>query len=138
MATMSEQVVFTRDQIVAKFVELRDEIDAKEAAHKAEIAKLKERQGVIENYLLSDMVQKGETSFSTSAGTAFIKTSEYLKVADKSTFVEFVKQQDDLNFLTVSASKTHCLEYKENTGHLPPGLNYTAVKEVQIRRGKSK
>jgi len=129
---------YTRDDIVAKYVELRDLKKSKEDAHKAEIAEINKRLDVIEGFLLSDMSSKGETSFTTSSGTAYIKTNEYLKVADKEVFMAWVKEQDDLNFLTVAASKTHVLEFKENTGHLPPGLNYTASKEVGIRRGKSK
>lgn len=135
---MSEQQGWTRDQIVARYVELRDLKKTKEDAHKAEIAVINKNLDVIEGYLLSDMSSKGETSFSTPSGTAFIKLNEYLKVADKEVFLAWVKEQGDLNFLTVSASKTNCIEYKENTGNLPPGLNYTASKEVGIRRGKSK
>ena len=135
---MTEQVQYTRDTIVARFIEIRDLIKSKDDAHKAEIAELKRRQDVIESYLLQDMMNHGETAFSTTSGTAFIKLSEFVRVADKEVFLEFVKQQDDLNFLTVSASKTHCMEFKDNTGNLPPGLSYTATKEVQIRRGKSK
>jgi len=134
---MTEQV-WDRNSIVKRYVEIRDLIKAKEDAHKAELAGLKQKLDVIEAFLLSEMSAHGETSFSTEAGTAYVKTSEYLKVADKQVFMEFVKEQGDLAFLTVSASKTQCLEYKENTGHLPPGLNYTAVKEIGIRRGKSK
>ena len=134
---MTDQV-WDRNSIVKRYVEIRDLIKTKEDAHKAEIAGLKRNLEVIEAYLLQDMSAHGENSFSTEAGTAYIKTSEYLKVADKQVFLEFVKEQGDLTFMTVSASKTQCLEFKENTGHLPPGLNYTAVKEIGIRRGKSK
>lgn len=132
------QTTYGRDEIVARYVEIRDAIKVKEDVHKAEIAEMKKNLDIIEAYLLQIMVASGETSFSTTAGTAFIKTSEYVRVADKEVFLEFVKQQNDLNFLTVSASKTHCLEFKDNSGSLPPGLNYSAVKEIGIRRGKSK
>ncbi len=135
---MSEQKVWDRNSIVARYVEIRDAIKAKEDAHKAEIAEEKRKLEVIEAFLLQDMQAHGETSFSTTAGTAYVKTNEYLKVADKEVFMNWVKEQGDLNFLTVSASKTQCLEFKENTGNLPPGLNYTAVKEIGVRRGKSK
>jgi len=135
---MTEATVFTRDDIVSKYVSIRDLKKQKEDAHKAEMAELNNRLGVIEGYLLADMKARGENSFSTPSGTAFIKHSEWLKVADKEVFLAWVKQQGDLSFLTVSASKTQCLEFKENTGSLPPGLNYSASLEVGIRRGKSK
>lgn len=134
---MTEKV-WDRNSIVGRYVEIRDLIKAKEDAHKAEIAELKKKLDVIEAFLLQDMSAHGETAFSTDSGTAYVKTSEYVKVADKEVYLEFVRQQNDLNFLTVSANKTHVFEYRENTGQLPPGLNYTAVKEIGIRRGKSK
>ena len=130
--------VYTRDAIVAKYVEIRDLKKSKEDAHKAEIAEINRRLEVIEGYLLADMRQKGETSFSTPSGTAFVKTNEYIKVADKEVFLAWVKEQGDLNFLTVAAAKTQVLEYKNDTGILPPGLNYVANTEIGVRRGKSK
>jgi len=133
---MSEQ--YTRDAIVAKYVEIRDLKKVKEDAHKAEIAELNKRLEVIEGYLLSDMREKGETSFSTPSGTAFVKTNEFVRVADKEVFLAWVKEQGDLNFLTVACNKSNVLEWKDNTGTLPPGLNYSASTEVGIRRGKSK
>lgn len=131
-------MTWDRNSIVARYVEIRDAIKVKEDAHKAELAEMKRKLDVIEAYLLQDMNNHGETSFSTESGTAYVKTNEYLKVADKETFLAWVREQGDLAFLTVSASKTNCLEYRDNTGNLPPGLNYTAVKEIGIRRGKSK
>jgi len=135
---MTDAVSYTRDDIVSKYVQIRDEKKLKEDGHKAEMAELNKRLDVIEGYLLADMRARGENSFSTPSGTAFIKHNEWIKVADKEVFLAWVKESGDLNFLTVSASKTNCLEYKENTGVLPPGLNYSASLEVGIRRGKSK
>lgn len=132
------QMTYGRDEIVARYVEIRDAIKAKEDVHKAEIAEMKKNLDVIENYLLNEMQSHGETSFSTTAGTAFIKEVTQVSVADKEVYLQFVRQQDDLTFLTVTANKTHVTEWLENTGTIPPGLNYFKRKEIGIRRGKSK
>ena len=135
---MTDAVIYTRDDIVSKYVQIRDEKTLKRDCHKAKMADLSKRLDIIEGYLLADMRARGENSFSTPSGTAFIKRNEWITVADKEVFLAWVRESGDLNFLTVSASKTNCLEHKENTGVLPPGLNCSASLEVGIRRGKSK
>jgi hypothetical protein len=134
---MTEQVQYSYDEIVAKYLEIRDAKKVLEDKHKAEIAEYDRRLTVIEGYLLNQLNESGVESMRTKAGTCYKHVQTSVKVADKDVFRTFVETSGDLSLMTVSANKTRVLEVLEETGELVPGLNMTRVTTVGIRKGKS-
>lgn len=135
---MSEQAATAPnvEAIIAKYIELRDAIDAAKAAYESKVAGFKQAQEGIEAYLMGLANTTGQTSFGCAAGTAFVTTQNSCSVANKEEFVSFVREKDAWPLLNVAANKTNVKEYLDAHNELPPGVNWTSMKVIQIRRGK--
>ena len=138
-STMTDQAAEAPnvEAIIAKYIDLRDAIDAAKAAYNAKVAGLKQAQEGIEAYLMGLANQTGQTSFGCAGvGTAFITTENSCTVANKEAFMSFVREQDAWPLLDVKANKTNTKQYLDAHNELPPGVNWTSMKVIQIRRGK--
>lgn len=133
---MSDQS-YTYDQIVEKYLEIRQAKKAVEDRFKAELADYDKRMSVIEGYLLNQLNESGMESMRTKAGTCYKHVKTSVSVADKEVFRKYVEEQGDLSLMTISANKTRVIEILEETNELPPGLNMTRVVTVGIRKGNS-
>ena len=132
---MTDQTVNV-ESIIAKYIELRDAEDKAKADYNAIVAPLKAAREGLEAYLMKLANDTGQTSFGCGAGTAFITTETHCGVADWNAVLEFVQAEGLWNMLTKSVSKTVVKEYLDAHEQLPPGINWTAMKAIQIRRGK--
>lgn len=126
----------TIDKVVEAFVETRDTIKAREAELEESLKALKELQAKREDWLLGELNRAGAQNIKTPHGTCYIALKESVTVADWDTALQWVKENDKYEFLEKRISKTAVIELmgdkKENPP--PPGVNYTAVRTVNIRR----
>lgn len=122
------------DSLVKKYVELRDAIDAVNAEAKKRVTVLEEAQEVIASVLMKLAKEQGVTSFKTESGTAFIATKDHAGVADWPRVLEFIEQNKAWNLLNKAVNKTAVKEYISQHETPPPGVNYTVVQEIQVRR----
>lgn len=126
----------TTDTVIEAYVNRRNEIKALED----QISELKAYQTKCEEYLLRQLEEAGETSKKTKHGTVYTLVKESVTVADKDTFFNWVRDNDSWHFMEVRSSKAEVLSAmgdREESGRPnppPPGLNYTAVKAVGIRK----
>jgi hypothetical protein len=135
---MSEQARPDIEAIITKYLELRDAVEAINAKAKADAAVLKEAMSGIEAYMMKQAIETGQTNFGVKGvGTAFITTETHCSVADWNAVVEFAKANNMWDLLTKGVSKTVVAQYLEKTEQLPPGVNWSAHKVIQIRRGKA-
>lgn len=123
--------------IIDKYIELRDAVDAINADAKARCAEMKKAMEGIESYMMKLSNETGQTNFGSEAGTAFLTTETHCSVADFQQVIKFAADNDMWNILTKGVSKTVVAEYLDKNGALPPGVNWSAHKVIQIRR-KSK
>lgn len=141
MSAVLEQVEspqFQVDNVIAKYLELRDKVDQIEGAAKAQTEGLKAQMKIIEGWLHQQMQKIGTDQFKVKGvGTAFTKTSDFCSVADWNTVLDFVRQNEAWHLLTKGVTKTAVVEFiDQNDGVPPPGVNYGTKLEVQIRRSK--
>ena len=120
--------------LVERYIQLRDHITAREAAHKAEIAKFKEAQARIEKHLLAHLNTTGASSVSTAHGTFFKAERSSATVADWALALDYIKSNDLWNMLDKRVNKTAVKEFLEEHGDLPPGVDLRRELVVQIRR----
>jgi hypothetical protein len=124
------------DDLVSRYIALRD----KKAEHKAEydgkVAKVDELLRRVEGVLLKHFQDTGVESVRTESGTAYTSTRTSAKVADWDSFIGFVRESDSWDMLEHRCAKTVVEEYKNENGDLPPGLNWTSEVTVGIRRSK--
>jgi len=140
----------TKDVIIGKYVQLRDEIKEVSERHAAELAPLNSQMERIEAYLLASLTQDGVDSYKTSAGTAYKSTTlstrmdnkeEFLRVAladvavTTKTPVDLVVQKVmACPLLDIRVAKAGVKEFMEASGYAVPGVAVESMVKVNIRR----
>ena len=126
----------TVDEVVAKYVATRDLIAEKTKALEAELAELKDFQKKREAWLLGKMDASGVESMRTHHGTCFVDWKDSVSVADADAFMGWVHEDWDgrRTFLTNAANKTAVKQRLSENEPPPPGVSYTKIKDVKIRR----
>lgn len=123
------------DQIIAKYIELRDRKAQLKAEFDAKLAPIQEAMDKAEAFILAKMDETGVSSFRTEAGTAYVSTRTSASIADRDLFREFLRNQEDpYVFLDMRANKTAIEEYATQTQDLPPGINWRVERQVGFRR----
>lgn len=140
MNDMTPPPTISRDQLIAKYIAMRDKVDAlyKDADTQAE--PYKQGMAVIEGVLTADLLalspdDEGKRSISTESGTVFRQKWTSAKVEDREAFLQFVFNTTSEQFLTNHVSKEAVIEYMDEHNQAPPpGIKYEAGWKTLIRR----
>ena len=126
----------TVDQVVAKYVETREELKRRQAELDEQLKPLKEFQAKREQWLMGELNKMGAKNVSTPHGTVYQTTTESVTMADWDSFFNYVQETKQFNLLTHAVSKTAALEImgEERQNALPPGINYVAIRTVNVRK----
>lgn len=123
------------DNIVERYVTLRDRKAELKKAYEASVEELDKGMDKIENFLLKQLQEMGTEAFKTAHGTAYVTTKTSATIRDWDEFKGFLSDQPDpFYFLDRKANKTAVEEYSKEHNDLPAGINWTAIKAVNIRR----
>jgi hypothetical protein len=121
-------------EAVKLYVKLRDEAAEKKRLYQEEADKIKAKMDRIEAALLVAMDATGMESVKVDGGTAYVTTQVSATVADRETFLNFCKENDEWPLMDIRASKTAITQYKSVKNDLPPGINWRAERVVNFRR----
>jgi len=129
---------FTMEQVVQKYIELRDEVDAIEADCAQRTAAAKDTMKKLEAWVQHQINTTGVTSFKTPAGTAFQDVLKSCKVSNWDATLDFVRENEMWHLLTKGVSKTAIEEFMKSQpeGTPPPGCDWTEIRAVKFRRSK--
>lgn len=122
------------DTIIGKYIELRNEKQTKEAAHKAETKKIDEKLKKLEAWLHLKMSADGVKAFNTDSGTAYTTTVEQATVSDMNALLEFIKKNEAWHLLEKRVSKTGVRELLDADEPIPPGVNWYVTTAINIRK----
>lgn len=122
------------DEIVAKYLELRDKKKVYKDEYDAKVAELDTAMDRIEAYMLKQMGEQGLENLPTSAGTAYKSIRTSATVADWDSFLNFVKSNEAWSMLERRAAKAAVDEFVTANGDLPPGININRAVVCNIRR----
>jgi hypothetical protein len=122
------------NDLVAKYIELRDKKYELKHKYEYQAAQLDETLNKIEAKLLEVFDKLGMDSVKTEFGTAYSSTRSTASVADPETFMSFVIENAEWSLLEKRAAKLAVEQYKDANGDLPPGINYRAERVVNIKR----
>jgi len=121
------------DKAIEKYIEKRDELDAKRKEFKEFEKHFKGKLDELAMYIGS--VMGDVESVKTKHGTAFRATKDFASVQDSEKFFGYILESGDINLLNKAANKTGVKEYmEEHEGITPPGIEYGTKIEIQIRR----
>lgn len=120
--------------LVAKYVELRDKKAEYKASADAKIEKMDAVLNKIECKLLEVFDNLGMDSVKTEFGTAYKSVRSSASVADRDTFMEYVKANGEWQLIEVRAAKLAVEQFKDVNNDLPPGVNWREERVVNFRR----
>lgn len=126
------------DELVDKYIKLRDLKAKLKAEFEEKIAPLEAAMEKVEAVLLGAFDQMGVESARTANGTAYISMKTSASVADRDAYFAWVlaNPEERMIFVEARANKTAVEHYKDTNQELPPGVNWSATRTVNIRRGK--
>lgn len=125
-------------ELVERYIALRDKKAQMKAEFEEKLKPLDDAMERVEGVLLGLLNQLGADSLAGKSGTAYVSTKTSASVADREAYTGWILAQpaERLIFLDVRANKTAVEHYKDENQELPPGINWSAVRTVNVRRGK--
>ena len=127
-------MTITIDQVVEKYVALRDKKSAIENEAKERAAVIRDKMLLLEAFIKEKAEAEGVTSFKTKHGTAYVTTSDFATVADWDAVLQFVKENGAFDLLERRVSKNAVRGYLEENKEVPAGINYGTKLGVGVRR----
>jgi len=126
----------TIDTVISAYVATRDEITEKTRVFEESINELKELQQRRESFLKGELDRLGVESFKTAHGTAFVAWKDSATVKDAQAFMTWVGEDFEAHkqYLENRVSKTAVKQALDEGNPPPPGVDYTKIKDVQVRR----
>lgn len=127
------------DDLIARYVKGRDKLAEIKKHAEEEAAPIKKAMALVEAELLMRMQEAGEKSKATDAGTCYVTTKHSVTMPDRAAFMDYIEQNDAWHLADVRPMKSAIVEMVEGAEEgaeieLPAGVNYTATKEVNVRR----
>jgi len=121
-------------ELVEKYIQIRDRKSQLKKEYEAKVAPLDEAHAKIEAKFLELFEKSGTDSLKTEFGTAYKSTRTSISVADRETFMAYIRENDEWPLLEVRPSKAAVESFKESHEDIPPGLNYREEMVVNFRR----
>lgn len=126
------------DELVKKYIALRDFLDNLNAVHTQKVNYIKSKMQQIEAAIAAKSLEDGVDSYRTSHGTAFFTYTDRCNIADWDSVLSFIKENDAYDLLTRAVKKEAVRGYIEKTGFVPPGLNWSTVRTFNCRKASER
>lgn len=120
--------------LVTRYIAARDLKAKIVAKHKAKLEPLDNAMEKTEAAILDFFNRHGMDSAKTEAGTAYKSMKSSATVADMDALLGFVRENDAWHFLEKRVSKTAVDEFVDQTKDLPPGVTYSRIATIGVRR----
>ena len=119
---------------IGMYVKLREYKKRADDEFKLSMVRVNQAMTKLEAELMEDLNASGGKSISGDAGTVYIKTQNSASVKDRDAFLRYVFQTKNIELLDVRANKGIVRELSAK-GEVVPGVSYTEIKQVGIRKG---
>ena len=127
-------ITASADQIVAKYLELREFCKAEDKIHADRMKKYKDAMEVLEGAADLLMKQTGQKALSTVFGTAYYSHTISATCEDREAFLNFVFSTGARHFLTSHIAKEAVQDFMAPEGRVPPGVKVVPVTSVNFRK----
>ncbi|NCF69104.1 MAG: hypothetical protein GWP61_24360 [Chloroflexi bacterium] len=119
---------------VAQYVKLRDYKKAAEAEFKKSMERVNSAMAKLEGEFLAELIEMDVNSINTDAGTFYKRTRNSCSVKDRDAFFKWVIENRELECMDIRAN-TKLVKEQMEKGVEVPGVNYSEIIQVGIRRG---
>ena len=122
---------------VQKYIDIRNELDAKRKAYQEEEKNLKAMLEDIQFEILNIADELGVDSLKTEFGTAYRSVKSSYRILDWDAYLEWAEQNGALHTLQKRVTKSAVDEIvnEDLEGDLPPGLDLYTEVTINIRKG---
>jgi len=118
------------------YVALRDHKERIEGEAKSRLSSIATAMKEIEGKIAVHFMETGTRNAKAPSGAiAFKKQATFAKAADWKAVLDYARDTGDWEIIKKGVSKTRVDAYIKDNGVPPPGVDYTAVEEIHIRRG---
>lgn len=127
----------TIEQVIDKYVELRDELDVRRKEFNAFEEATKSKLDRLEMFLRERADEQGVDGFKTSAGTAYRKKKETFRVGSWPEILEFIQRTGNWQMLEKRIAKLATKDIWDELvthGELIPGVDYQTEVVFEVRR----
>lgn len=123
------------NEAVQLYIQLRDKKAEMKAEFDAKLAEVQGKMDKLEVKLLQAFETAGIDSIKTEFGTAYTQVRTSVTTADRDTFFNYVRDNEEWSLLEVRPAKTAVEQFRAaNDNEIPPGLNIREERVVNIRR----
>lgn len=124
----------TVDDAIKTYVATRDALDAERKAYNQYEALAKAYMGRIEEFVRLAADEMGVESFRTNSGTAFRTVKTAYRVTDWDAYWDWLRQNNFSHCVEKRAAKLAVAEIHQDTGEVPPGLDFFTEVVFDFRR----
>lgn len=124
----------TINDAIETYVATRDALGEERKAFNSYEAKSKNYMDRIEMWIKDKADELGVDSFRTAGGTAYRTVKTSYRVGDWDTYWEWLKRNDYSQCVEKRAAKLAVKEIHDETGEVPPGLEYHVEVGFDVRR----
>lgn len=124
----------TLNEAIGTYVATRDALDVERKAYNFYEANAKAYMARIEGFIREKADELGMDSIRTESGTAYRSVKTQYRVADWDAFWQYIKANDYSHCVEKRAAKLAVKEIHDETGELPPGLDYHTEVVFDVRR----
>lgn len=136
---LDEFAGMTPDNLIGYYVALRDRLDAEKKAFSDRMKTPNETLVKLGGKMLEILNANGADSIKSGYGTVYKTTKKSATVSDMDQFRDYVINTGSYELTDMRANAGGIQEFiEEHQGQLPPGINFSQVVTVGVRRGSAK
>lgn len=122
------------DDAINVYVATRDALAEERKSYNVYEAKAKNYMDRIEMFIKDKADEIGVDSFKTKSGTAYRTVKTSYRVGQWDLYLAWMKETGNFQCLEKRAAKNAVKEIHDETGEIPPGLEYVAEVAFDVRR----
>lgn len=122
------------DELIERYIKLRDLKGDRKKAYDAEVAKIEKAMAVLEGHLANALNAANVDRMGCKAGTVFFQKTASVTAADKEIFFDFLQSTDNWQLADIRPAKKAVTEWRDEGNELPPGINFHEAQVVRVNR----
>ena len=122
------------EELVRKFVRIRDGRAEVTARHKEELAKYDKALDKLKGMMRVAMNEAGAESVRTGEGTCYFSVKKSATIESRAAIIDYIKESGDWDLVDLRANSKHVEAYLAEHDELPPAVKFSTFQDVGVRR----
>ena len=122
------------NQVIQKYIQLRDQLESTRKAQKELEKDINLKMDRLSMWLKEYAEGQGVNSVATDFGTAYKVTKDWVRVGNWEQILSYIKESGNWQMLEKRIAKNATKDIMEETGDIPPGVEYSQEIEYQVRK----